>query len=109
MRTLEQDKLDAISKLKEFVKEGDTLYTDVKHVSKSGMTRHMKVVQLQVYKNKATPSYWHYFIAKALDLPMNKDYQVIVRGCGMDMGFHLIENLSRVLYGKGDAIKQRWL
>ena len=109
MKTLEQERQDAISKLKEYVKEGDTLYTDVKHVSKSGMTRHMKVIQLQIYNKKARPSYWHYYIAKALNLPMNRDNQVIVRGCGMDMGFHLINSLSRTLYGKGDAIKHEWL
>jgi hypothetical protein len=34
---------------------------------------------------------------------------VICKGCGMDMGFDLVYNLSSVLYGDGYKIKQEWI
>jgi hypothetical protein len=34
---------------------------------------------------------------------------LVVGGCGMDMGFHAVYTLSRILYNDGYALKQRWL
>jgi hypothetical protein len=32
-----------------------------------------------------------------------------VGGCGMDMGFHVIYNISKTLFNDGYAIKHQWL
>lgn len=37
------NKEEAIEKLRELIKEGDTLYTQLQHVTKSGMTRYIGV------------------------------------------------------------------
>jgi hypothetical protein len=34
---------------------------------------------------------------------------IVCNGCGMDMGFDLVYNLSSVLYGDGYKIKQEWI
>ena len=103
---MNMNKEEAIEKLKEAIKEGDTLYTQVKHVSKSGMTRHIAVRFIK----DDYPYDYTYLVAKALDWGYSdKNHGVKVGGCGMDMGFHLINSLSYTLYDDGYAIKQRWL
>ncbi len=102
----EQEKQEAIQRLQEVFKKGDTLFTQLENISKSGMTRHIKVRQL---KNDR-PLDWTYLISKALDWKISdKTNGIKVGGCGMDMGFHLIYTLSRKLFNDGYAIKQEWL
>jgi len=106
MNKKEQEKQEALKRLQEVFKKGDTLYTQLEHVSKSGMMRHIKVRQL---KNDR-PLDWTYLVSKALEWNMSdKTYAIKVSGCGMDMGFHLIYTLSRRLFNDGYAIKQKWL
>ena len=45
------DKKEAITRLKEVINKGDTLHTQLMHVSQSGMTRHIKVRQLKDRQN----------------------------------------------------------
>ena len=107
-----KEKLEAIEQLKKFIPEGETLYTQIARVSQSGMTRHIKVRQLKINKtfNNVTPLNWSYLVSKAIGWSLsNATNGVIVRGCGMDMGFHLVYTLSRILYGNGYAIKHEWL
>tara|TARA_R100001126_G_scaffold85451_1_gene53951 strand:+ start:528 stop:833 length:306 start_codon:yes stop_codon:yes gene_type:complete len=100
------NKEEAIEKLREVIKEGDTLWTQLHHVTKSGMTRYIGVRLLK----DDYPYNYTYHVAKALGWKTSDRYEgVKVGGCGMDMGFHLINSLSYALYGDGYAIKQRWL
>ena len=103
-------KEEAIKTLKENIKEGDVIYTQLNHTSQSGMMRHIKVKQI---KNNY-PLDWSRLVAIALDWKEAKSrfggYNGIkVGGCGMDMGFHLVYTLSSVLYNDGYAIKHNWL
>ena len=103
-------KEEAIKKLKEEIKKGDILYTQLNHVSQSGMTRHISVRQIK----KNYPLDWTRLVSIALDWKEAKNkfgnYNGIkVGGCGMDMGFHLVYTLSSVLFNDGYAIKHRWL
>ena len=82
-----------------------TLYTSLRHVSSSGMMRHINVFGIAGNE----PRWLSYHVARALGWNLNKDDAVEVSGAGMDMGFHLIYSLSSVLYGDGYKIKQRWL
>jgi|TARA_R110002020_G_scaffold212783_2_gene419449 predicted HAD superfamily phosphohydrolase YqeG len=95
----------AIDHLKQHIKEGDTLFTNVTHVSRSGMSRNINVYSLR----KDDCSKWNYYISRALDYTLKKDNTISIKGCGMDMGFHLVYCLSKALYDDGYAIKQRWL
>ena len=104
------NKEEAIKILKEKIKKGDTLWTQLKHISQSGMMRHISVRQI---KNDY-PFDWSRLVAIALDWKQAKNkfggYNGIkVGGCGMDMGFHLVYTLSKVLYDDGYAIKHQWL
>jgi hypothetical protein len=89
-----------------------TVYTILRRVSSSGMTRHisLKVAQGgEIYDIT-------YNSALALGEKLhdvNGFNTIKVNGCGMDMGFNLVYNLSSVLFHgeerAGYKIAQRWL
>jgi len=123
MKYSKEEKQEALERLKEWIKKGDTLHTTVRHVSRSGMMRHISVKHLKATDNPERPvnvSNYDYHIARVLDLPEAPNFAgVKVGGCGMDMGFHLVYSLSRALFkdepkGESDRdhgywIKQEWL
>ena len=89
---------EAIEKMKEDIKVGDLLYTQLEHVTKSGMTRYIKVRQIK----DDYPYDWTYIASVALGWKYSDRYHAIkVGGCGMDMGFHLIYSLGMALWPDG--------
>ena len=107
------DRNYAIEKLlTHYVKPGTKVYTIMRHVSSSGMSRHISLVIAN--GNEITDI--TYYAAHALGdkLSETKGHRTIrVNGCGMDMGFHLVYNLSSVLFKGQDragyVLKQGWL
>lgn len=93
--------------LKELLKKADyQVYTVLRHVSRSGMTR---VIQPIVMLD-GEPYYLRASVADLLDYKLSKKHDgLIVYGCGMDMGFHIVYQLSSELFGDGYKLKQRWL
>lgn len=117
-------KSEALASLRETLRPGDTVYTVLRHVSRSGMKRR---IDLYVFRNN-TPLYLSAHAARVLGCRMSNragEEGVSVSGCGMDMGFDLVYNLGRVLFGKdyqpaaplpdqarndpGYALHHRWL
>ena len=93
-----KDQEEARDFLRSKLAPGDTLYTSVKHVSRSGMQRSISVYRIEDNE----PWDISGFVAKALGWPLDdKRFGVKVGGCGMDMGFHLVYSLSYVLFPKG--------
>lgn len=92
--------------------EKPTLYTSLKHVSSSGMSRDMKV--LAVVEGDIIDV--TYYVGK-LDIGTLKERngQRVIRvgGCGMDMGFHVVYTISAMLYGYQDrgayTIRHEWI
>ena len=105
------NKEEAINRLKEEIKEGDTLWTQLNHVSKSGWTRHISVKCLkQTDSGECYPYDFTHLVSKATGWNTgNRHDGVRMQGCGQDMGFHLINTLSYILFDDGYAIKHRWL
>lgn len=102
--------LEAKEQLKELLKKGDTVYTILDHVSRSGMQR---VIRLKIIKNNK-PVDITCLVSKALDYPINKKHDgLTVGGVGMDMGFHVVYALSACLYGYDNrgayTLNQSWL
>jgi hypothetical protein len=97
MKIDKQEQQDAINRLKEILKPGDTIYTVVTHVSKSGMSRHIKA-----YALKDNQLIWlNWYIEKILGWKRADDDATKVDGCGMDMGFELVYTLSSKLFPNG--------
>lgn len=99
--TKKQDEIHAREYLLDLLKDNDRIYYKINHVAKSGMSRsisfyvattdkwdnHRPIIQnitglMATIKGKRLDSY--------------NGYRVV--GCGMDMGFNEINNLSMALY-----------
>ena len=83
--------------LTHYVSEGDTIYTVLRSVSSSGMSR---TISLKVAKDGKILDLT-YYASILLDWPLvevNGSRALRVGGCGMDMGFHTVYTLSRVLF-----------
>lgn len=100
------EQADAINKLREWIKPGDTVYTILDHVSASGMRRAIRVV-IPVVGEDGRIDHLHpnWAVGKALGLRHWKrngreQEALILDGCGMDMGLQLVYELSSVLYGR---------
>ena len=106
-RISKQDRDESIALLREQFPKGSTVWTILANVSRSGMMRHIRVLSL----SPDGPRYWSYHAARALGWPLTTKGEdaVKVSGCGMDMGFHLADSLSRTLYGDGQSLNHRWL
>lgn len=86
--------------LRSYLKPGATVYTIVTHVSKSGMSRRIRCFRI----DDGEPYDISGHVALILGYRRNdRDGGVIVGGCGMDMGFHLVNNLSYALHGYDDV------
>lgn len=99
MKASKQEREEALARLRAVLKPGDTVYTILRHVSRSGMQRSIGLV----YVKDNVPSDWITGqVAKVLGWALDRDrYGVKVSGCGMDMGFHLVYSLSHALFPKG--------
>lgn len=96
------DREASLAQLREWINPGDTVHTALVHVSRSGMMRH--IAPMIFINNEAdNRRYLTYHVAVVLGLPIKTGWQdaVKVGGCGMDMGFHLVYNLSRALWPDG--------
>ena len=87
----------AINHLREILKPGDTVFTVLRHVSASGMSRR---IDLYCIKDNR-PQFLTGYAAKAIGWRWGDKAGLVVGGCGMDMGFHAVYTLSRTLFPDG--------
>lgn len=98
------EKQAAIDDLRAMIKPGDTLWTVLRHVSKSGMMRHVDVYLLAVGDDgKVRPRWLSRLISRALGYSMTTGARdsLKVPGCGMDVGFKVVYNLGAALWPNG--------
>ena len=94
-RTKKQVKHDnmlyAKARLDEILNQEQEIYCIIRHVSQSGMSRHISF--FCIVDNQ--PKFLDGSISKYLDYRMNKYYNaLVVGGCGMDMAFSVVQNHS---------------
>ena len=109
---------DARAKLREWIKPGNTVYTILRHVSRSGMRREIGVVLIRPNGDGSVHTlHPNWLVAEATGMRVNKAGDgIIMDGAGMDMGFALVYDLSMTLFcpDKYDhdaaySLKQEWL
>ena len=109
MKATEEDRQEAIKELRKIIKSGDTVYSFVSHVSNSGMFRVISF--LIIKKNK--PVDIDLYISRICGYLVNKNHSGLsVSGCGMDMGFSVVYNLSRAIFKghrPGYKLHSKWL
>ena len=81
-----------MSELLELLKNGDTIYSVVEHVSQSRMKREINFFLIKDNE----PYYINHAIADILGYELIGN-NVIVRGCGIDMAWSVVDNLSDAL------------
>jgi hypothetical protein len=98
--------------LTHYISAGDTVYTVIRSVSSSGMSRTMS---LKIVRDGRIDDIT-FSAAHALDYPLvevNGSRAIRVGGAGMDMGFHVVYSLSSVLFRGEDragyVLSHRWL
>jgi hypothetical protein len=90
---------EAIKALKKLgIKSGAKVYTTIKHVSASGMSR--SIACFISRKNEIVKIDW--YLNRILGYKFDQNHGGLkIGGCGMDMGFAMVYNLGRALYPKG--------
>lgn len=97
MNAKEKEQQEAREWLLEVLKPGDTVYTILRHVSRSGMYRAIDLYKLE----DGHPIWLSGYASKLLEGFDNRHEACKASGCGMDMGFHLVHNLGYALFPKG--------
>lgn len=92
------------------LKKGETVYTILRHVSKSGMLR---AIDMVVIRNNEPINILTFLSEEQREqflksYPHDKTWYTAIRvsGCGMDMGFKVVNSLSHTLKTE---LNQRWL
>ena len=98
-----KNKAESARDLRNLLKPGDTVSTILRSVSRSGMMRRISLVIAR--NNEVLDITWD--AARVFGDPVKQrgryvqDAGMVVEGCGMDMGFHLVYNLSSALFPDG--------
>jgi hypothetical protein len=103
---LRADRDESIATLRKILPPGSTVYTVLRHRARSGMFRRISLLAATVDRDgKPQISDITWDVARAMERPIKgrggyvQDVGIGVSGAGMDMGFHLVMNLSYVLHG----------
>ena len=99
MKATKEEMGRALELLQGWLTPGATVYTILRHVSRTGNTREVSVVIQtpagnMVHPNKA--------VATLTGMHLNKRFDAIVtQSGGMDVGFEIVYNLGRAMYPAG--------
>ena len=98
MTKQEKERQEAREDLLKHLQPGDTVYTVLRHVSRSGM---MRVIDPFIM-HEGRPFYLRGYVRRLGLGTVDRAHDgVRVQGCGMDMGFHLVYSLSWALWPHG--------
>jgi len=89
---------EAIEQLRGMLEPGDTIYTVLRHTSRSGMYRAIDLYLL----HDDDRTWLSRLAATATGIRFDERYEAMgTSGCGMDMGFSLVYDLAAALYPEG--------
>ena len=108
----ELEKQQAIDMLKNIFtsmpEDQRVIYCVLRSVSKSGMSRTIDFFTI----DNERPQHLSGLIKMALGYKFGKNAGLVIGGCGMDMGFHVVYTVSSVVFGGtrgGYEIKSQWI
>lgn len=97
-KTSKAERDESIKQLKKWLKPGRSeVYCILRHVSSSGMARHIDFITIR----DGEPVHLTGYIAEVCGYRLAKQRGLVVGGCGMDMGFAVVYDLGRTLWPKG--------
>lgn len=87
---------EAIERLRKMFPHDSVATTVVRHVTRSGMSRSISVLTVDADGEIRDVSY---DVARVLGWSLDRDNGgVQVQGCGMDMAFHMVYSMSRIIH-----------
>jgi hypothetical protein len=106
MRTTKTERDDARRRLLEILDPGDTVTTVLRHVSASGMSRRIDLYAIKCDHGRPYKLWLSRLAAIAAGWTFDEAHECVrVSGCGMDMGYHLVSNLSSTLWPYGTTVR----
>lgn len=115
-RWTKQQQEDARERLADILRENDTLYTVLRHRSRSGMARWLDVyafLPCPERGDRAVEKYrLSYLVANATGYAYDRRHEAIrVNGCGFDVGHDVVYSLSMALFGHGQhgLLRHEWI
>lgn len=106
------ERQESLERLRELITGETTIYTILRSVSSSGMSRR---ISLKVLDGNGRLLDITYHVGGALGYPvsdMNGQRVIRVNGCGMDMGFSVVYDLSHTLFNgeerAGYVLRHEW-
>lgn len=87
----------ARKQLRDLCPPGTMVYTSLKQVSRSRMSRQIDVFVTEGGSIRDITG----LVSIAAGITQGKHGHLVVGGCGMDMGFHVVYSLGRALYPEG--------
>lgn len=94
--------------LTHYLTEGQRVYTVLRHVSSSGMTRYISLLVSDGEQIRNITYYAAGALGESLH-DINGQRAIKSNSLGMDAGWHLVDRLSFALYGEGNLIKSEWI
>ena len=82
----------------------DTIYTVIRHVSASGMQREISVKMIDAGRI----IHLDYLVSTATGRKLGKHGGIVMKGCGMDMGFALVDGINH-LFSPSKKFRQEWI
>ena len=96
------EKAEALAELHKLLAPGSTVYTVLRHAASSGMSRRIDLYTILPGRDgKPRLQYLSGQVGRVLDYKRHKDGSLVVGGCGMDMGFHLVYSLGYAMWPSG--------
>lgn len=110
-------RLQVQDRLAAHIAHGTTIYCLLRSEARSGMSREISIFVAKNRDDSLGGAYLldiTYNVSIALGMRIGKKRGIVVPGCGMDMGFHLVYELWNVLWPedskKGEELLQRvWI
>lgn len=90
-------KVYCAEQIKKFVRPGSKIFVKCSHVARSGMSRHLGLYVAHEGDLVRLTGY----AADLLDYRLAKSGDLVIGGCGMDMGFAVVYELGSALWPKG--------
>lgn len=105
------EKKEHVAWLTEHLQRCPTVFCIHRHTSRSGMQREISFYVFGQHNGQPSPVLLDYRIGQLLGLREGSHGGLIVHGCGMDMGFHVVSHLYRELYGSDypEGRDHRWI
>lgn len=115
MKYSAEEVTNAREMLAKYAPKGSTVHCVIRQVSRSGMSRRIDFYVIDASDKQRGPRLQ--YLTGWMSVLLGKtrsDKGMRVDGCGMDMGFHMVDCLASALYGRdsrglGNGLRHEWI